>query len=149
MINKLFSYSKVAFYSALLSIKVGVKVKAHGKVSSGNFKNIKLGHGVVFNHGVYVQARGVVKIGSKVVLSRNVSIFDAGINTLDLKDHITTPVLIGNNCWIGANAILLPGVSLGDNVIVAAGSVVTKSFNANVIVAGNPAKVIKVRINAN
>lgn len=53
------------------------------------------------------------------------------------------PVRIGRNCWIGGGAIIVPGVSLGDNVVVAAGSVVTKSFGDGVLLAGNPAKVIK------
>ena len=54
------------------------------------------------------------------------------------------PIIIGNNCWIGTNAILLPGVELGEHVIVAAGSVVTKSFKeSNIVIGGNPAKILK------
>lgn len=52
-------------------------------------------------------------------------------------------VTIGNNCWIGGHAVINPGVTLGDNVVVGAGSVVTKSFDSNVVIAGNPAKVIR------
>lgn len=52
-------------------------------------------------------------------------------------------VIIGKKCWIGMNAIILPGVKLGDNTIVGAGSVVTKSFpDGNLVIAGNPAKII-------
>ncbi|MCK4358651.1 MAG: hypothetical protein KAW92_07885 [Candidatus Cloacimonetes bacterium] len=50
-------------------------------------------------------------------------------------------VVIGNNCWIGANAIILPEIELGDNCIIGAGAFVTKSFPANYVIAGNPAKL--------
>jgi len=53
------------------------------------------------------------------------------------------PVTIGNDCWIGGGTIINPGVTLGNNVVVASGSVVTKSFGDNVLIGGNPAKIIK------
>lgn len=53
------------------------------------------------------------------------------------------PIKVGNNAWFGGNVTILPGVTLGDNVVVAAGAVVTKSFGDNVVLGGNPAKVIK------
>lgn len=58
-------------------------------------------------------------------------------------EGVPKKVTIGNNVWIGGGAIILPGVSLGNNVVVGAGSVVTKSFPDNVVIAGNPAKIIK------
>ncbi len=53
------------------------------------------------------------------------------------------PVRVGRNCWIGAGAILLPGVSVGDNTVIGAGSVVTKDIPADVVAAGNPCRVMR------
>lgn len=53
------------------------------------------------------------------------------------------PIMIGDNCWVGSDATIIGGVTLGHNVVVGAGSVVTKSFGDNVVIAGNPARVIK------
>lgn len=60
------------------------------------------------------------------------------------KSAIGKDVVIGSNCWIGMNAVILPGVVLGDRTIVGAGGIVTKSFpNGHCIIAGNPAKIIR------
>ena len=53
------------------------------------------------------------------------------------------PVHIGKNCWIGANAVVLPGITIGDNVVIGAGSVVTKDIPSNVVAAGNPCRVLR------
>lgn len=53
------------------------------------------------------------------------------------------PVHIGRNCWIGAGAIILPGITIGDNTVIGAGSVVTKDIPANVVAAGNPCRVMR------
>lgn len=147
MVSRFFSYAKVAFYSTLISIRLNKVAKSYGTVLSGNFKNIEIGKGVIFIDGIYIQARGKVQIGSNVILSRNTSIFDAGLDIETLSEHVINPVIIGSKCWIGANVIILPGVKLGEGVIVAAGSVVTKSFGDNIIIGGNPAIFIKNRNN--
>lgn len=69
--------------------------------------------------------------------------FGAVILAHDMSRNISKSVHIGKNCFIGANSIIMPGVILGDSVVVGAGSVVTKSFEGNVIVSGNPAKIIR------
>lgn len=61
MVRRLVSYTKVAFYSALVSVRVNKVAKSHGKISAGNFRNIIIGKGVVFNHGVYIQLEGKLK----------------------------------------------------------------------------------------
>lgn len=72
--------------------------------------------------------------------------FDAAILSHDMVRGLKVNTMIGRDCFIGAKSIILPGISIGDSVIVAAGSVVTKNVASNCIVAGNPAKVIKENI---
>ena len=64
----------------------------------------------------------------------------------DYSKDLKTDTFIGKRCFIGANAIIMPGIKIGDEVIVGAGSVVTKDVEANTIVAGNPAKILKTGI---
>lgn len=69
--------------------------------------------------------------------------FGATVLCHDMSRNIHRDIKIGRNCFIGANSIILPGVTIGDEVVVAAGSVVTKSIKSNTIVAGNPATIIR------
>lgn len=96
--------------------------------------------------GCYFQnLNAKIYIGKGTEIARNVGIITSNHDFYDLAKHMDgKDVIIGNKCWIGMNSMILPGVKLGDNTIVGAGSVVTKSFpEGNVVIAGNPAKVIK------
>ena len=90
-----------------------------------------------------------VTIGNQVAIGPNVVILDTNHKFEDVKRPIveqgamSKEVIIGNDCWIGANAVILPGVILEEHVIVAAGSVVTRSFSKNVLVGGVPAKILR------
>lgn len=87
-----------------------------------------------------------VRIGDNCMFGPNVSLYTAGHKIAPRnrnKDGYGIPITIGNDVWIGGSSVILPGVSIGDNSIVAAGSVVTKDVPSNVIVAGNPAKVLR------
>lgn len=86
-----------------------------------------------------------IYLGEGTYIAPNVGIITANHDINDLNKHLEgKDVVIGKKCWIGMNAVILPGVVLGDNTIVGAGAVVTKSFNeGNIVIAGNPAKVIK------
>lgn len=98
-----------------------------------------------FNVGCYFQAMGTIKIGKRTQIAQNVGIITCNHDVYNLDNH-TEPrsVVIGNDCWIGMNSVVLPGVHLGDHTIVGAGSVVTKSFEAGrCVIAGNPAKIIR------
>ena len=85
-----------------------------------------------------------MEIGANFLFAPGIKIISAnhGVNN-ELKDENIEAVKIGSNVWLGANVIILPGVSLGNNIVVGAGSVVTKSFPDNVIIAGNPAIIVK------
>lgn len=88
-----------------------------------------------------------IEIGNNCMIGPKTCIY-AVTHPLDSEErqkglNIPKQVSIGNNVWIGGGVTILPGISLGNNVIVGAGSVVTKSFPDNVVIAGNPAKIIK------
>ncbi|MBG9446135.1 MULTISPECIES: sugar O-acetyltransferase [Bacillaceae] len=111
-------------------------------------KNISIGKNVFLNTGCSFQDRGGIRIGDGTMIGMNVTI--ATLNHgLSLETRNTTypsPVIIGKNVWIGSNATLLPGVTIGENSVVAAGAVVTKDVPENTVAAGVPAKIVK-RIN--
>jgi|APSaa5957512622_1039677.scaffolds.fasta_scaffold10732_2 hypothetical protein len=94
--------------------------------------------------GQYIQAINGIVIGKNVRLGPGVKLISANHDTQDYDKHIpATPVVIGDNVWLGADVIVLPGVEIGEHVIVGAGAVVTKSIAKNSLVAGVPAKVVK------
>jgi acetyltransferase-like isoleucine patch superfamily enzyme len=114
-------------------------------------------------NGALVMAEERIEIGSHCLISWNVGIADSDFHPLEPAQRLidaqavapfykdrpprpkleTRPVKISDNVWIGMNAIILKGVTIGENSVVAAGAVVTKSVPANTIVAGNPAAVVK------
>lgn len=102
--------------------------------------------------GAVICAQRSIELGDGVMLGSGVVIMDTDFHSLnplergtghDLDYALSKPVKIGNNCFIGARAIIGKGVVLGDNTIVGAGAVVCRSFPSNVVVAGNPAQVVK------
>ncbi len=94
---------------------------------------------------IYLDARNGIVFGKNVWLAAGVSIISMNHDLLDYEKYQKTdPVVIGDDCILGLNSIILPGVKLGSHVVVAAGAVVTKSFEENdLVIGGNPAKIIK------
>lgn len=96
--------------------------------------------------GCYFQSNGTIEIGKGTYIAPNVGLITQNhdINNLDERAE-SFPIKIGKKCWIGMNVVILPGVTLGDNTVVGAGSVVTKSFKeGNVVIAGNPAQILRI-----
>lgn len=113
-------------------------VKAVQKIEKGNrFPGL--------SKGCHIDGRNGIKIGDNTWIGPHVCIISMNHDIYDYHQYIhDEPITIGNNCWLGANSVILPGITLGDHVIVAAGAVVTKSFVENdIIIAGTPAKIIK------
>lgn len=96
--------------------------------------------------GIYFQNLDAkIRIGRHTYIAPNVGIITTNHDSSDPTKHLPgKDVAIGQNCWIGMNSVLLPGTQLGNNVIVGAGSIVTKSFlEKGSVIAGNPARIIK------
>ena len=121
-------------------------------VESYSCINNAVGDVIIGDHtriGLHNTVIGPVKIGSHVNLAQGITITALNHNFADKGKRIdeqgvtTTPVTIGDDIWIGANAVILPGVSIGNHSVVAAGAVVTKDVPPHTLVAGVPAKTIK------
>lgn len=109
--------------------------------------NIHIGNNFFSNFNCVILDVALVTIGDDVLLGPNVSLFTVN-HVLDPKGRkqgleYAKPITIGNNVWIGGNVVILPGVTIGENSVIGAGSVVTKDIPANVIAVGNPCKVVK------
>lgn len=109
--------------------------------------HVHLGNNVYANYGVTFVDDTHIYIGDNTMLAPNVVLATAGhpINPeLRAKGlQYNLPVRIGKNCWLGAGVIVLPGVTIGDNTVVGAGSVVTKDLPAGVVAVGNPCRVLR------
>jgi len=99
---------------------------------------------VFINHSVCINAAAIVEIEEDVQIGPQVTILTVNHNLKDKEFIKCAPVHIKKGVWIGARTIILPGVTIGENSVVGAGSVVTKDVPKNTVVVGNPAKIIKV-----
>lgn len=106
-----------------------------------------LGHHVYANFNLMLVDDGDIFIGNHVMFGPNVTLATAGHPIMpQLRQEgmqFNIPIRIGNNVWIGAGTIVLPGVTIGENTVIGAGSVVTKDIPANVVAVGNPCKILR------
>lgn len=126
---------------------VGERVWIAKSFNCDNGKKIFIGNNFTGNYNLTILDIREVYIGDNVMIGPNTLITTVGhpLSPLGRRQHmaIAKPVRIGNDVWIGGNATILPGVTLGNNVVVAASAVVTKDVPANCVVGGVPAKIIK------
>ncbi len=109
--------------------------------------HVHLGKNVYCNFGVTMVDDTHIYIGDRTMIGPNVTIATAGHPILpELREkgyQYNMPVKIGRNCWIGAGAVIVPGITVGDNVVIGAGSIVTKDLPSNVVAAGNPCRILR------
>lgn len=109
--------------------------------------NTHFGRGVYANFNLTLVDDVDIYVGDSVMFGPNVTVATAGHPIEpELRRRVgqyNVPVHIGNNVWIGANSVILPGVRIGDNTVIGAGSIVTKDIPANVVAVGNPCRVLR------
>lgn len=109
--------------------------------------NLEIGENFFSNYNLTVLDSGKVKIGDDVRIGPNVGLYSVN-HPVDPEERKTDmeyglPITIGNNVWLGGHVVVCPGVTIGDNAVVGAGSVVVKDIPANTVAVGNPARVVK------
>ncbi|QEW04297.1 sugar O-acetyltransferase [Microbacterium lushaniae] len=109
-------------------------------------KNISLGKRIFINSGCRFQDQGGIAIGDDCLIGHNavIATLQHDIHPARRGDLIPSPVVIGRNVWLGANVTVLPGVTIGDDAVIGAGSVVTKDIPAASIAVGSPARVVRM-----
>lgn len=138
------------FKAWIIQKVIGINRSAYWPVHftsrAGNPRNVHIGIYTApgLSPGCYIQAIGNIYMGDYVLVAPNVGIISANHDVYDVTKHIAKDVRIGSYSWIGMNAVILPGVELGEFTMVGAGSVVTHSFpEGYCVIAGNPAKKIR------
>ena len=113
-------------------------------------KNIRAGDNFLVDNNVTIQDSGEVRIGNNVLISPNtvITTVQHPLSPKKRRQHLATafPVTIGNDVWIGANVTIFPGVTVGNNVVITVGAVVTKDVPDNSLIGGSPAKVLKTLV---
>lgn len=140
------------YFLSAVGAKIGRGVVIYPGVWITPGRNLVIDDEVDLARDVIITTSGGVSIGKRTlvgyrsqILSANHRITQKGI-PFPVSGDVYKPVIIGADVWIGANCVITPGVTLGDGVVVAAGSVVTHDFAAFSIIGGVPAKVIKMRV---
>lgn len=142
---------RVLFWSLLLK-KTGLNVTIRSQVTIMSPQNVEIGHDVLLNSDCKIGGQNGIKIGNFVQLAYNVNLvsedhaYDNPLLPIKKQGYKKTgPIIVEDDVWIGANAVIMPGITIGRGAIVGANAVVTKDVEPYSIVGGVPAKLIKYR----
>lgn len=146
------------------NIQLDYEARIHGTLSSCSTGKIYVGKYSQIGPGSIIRSLQEVRLGAYVAISTNVVISDNNTHPVNPLDRLvmqqtpmgskerswvfseSAPIIIEDNCWIGENARICKGVTIGEGAVVAANAVVTKNVPANTIAAGNPARIVKTDI---
>lgn len=123
--------------------EMGEGSRVNTPLNGVRFNNVRIGKNVIIMPSCLMMSAGGITIEDEAMIAANVQLIS---NNHDLEERMIItckPVRICRRAWIGAGATILPGVTVGENAVIGAGSVVTKDVEADTIVAGNPARVIR------
>jgi maltose O-acetyltransferase len=130
--------------------RAGIEMGTGAIVEAGVFffgANVTLGDYCVVNHDAYFDSKDQITIGPRVAVAMGTMFFTSNHEMGDAfkrwGKYKTAPIEVGAGVWLGARVLVMPGVTIGDSSIVAAGSVVTKDLDANAVYAGVPAKKLR------
>lgn len=128
----------------LFGENIGIGTYVTAPLNGAALNKMKMGKNVFINSNLLAMARGGITIEDDVQISGNVSLLTNNHDPYDRMILPCKPILIKKGAWIGANVVILRGISIGKHSIVGAGSVVTKDVPDYAVVVGNPAKVVKM-----
>lgn len=149
-VNNGIAYFPNAAVRRLFCRLLGMKIGKGSELAMGVYlqmpSRVTIGRDTYINRGVWLDGRGIVRIGNSVTISPRVTISSAGHDVQSATfEYVSAPISIGDYAWVGINATILKGVTIGEGAVVAAGAVVTKDVEPYTIVAGIPAKPVGVR----
>lgn len=146
--KEIFPYPLRNIYLRIFGIKVPFTSSIHRRCKFFHVGKISIGNNSVVNFGCYLDNRRGITIGDNTAIAHDTKIYTLGHNIESPKFETKgSPVVIGNNCFIFSNVLIMPGITIGDGAVVLPGSVVTKSIPPYEVHGGNPAKKIKNRNN--
>lgn len=138
-----FTPENIEATKALFGENIGAGTIVQPPLKGVCFDMVNIGKGVMIMPDCLMMSRGSITIEDGAMIAANVQLISNNHDLYDRQILICKPVRICKNAWVGAGATILPGVTVGENAVVAAAAVVTKDVPANTIIAGNPAKVIR------
>lgn len=146
-------YFKSRIFMSMLGVKFGHNVEVFSIASFSSPNKLSIGDNVWIGKNVSLYAESGIVIGDNTMIAKDVSIISSDHNFFNPHIKIreqgmkleNESIVIGENVWIGEKAIILKRVKIGNNSIIGAGAVVTKDIPNSVVVAGNPARIIKYR----